>query len=109
MDLVAEWDGDGIRQIFDDPGQPPASVRARLLAPDRGVRVRRVSSWTGSRPFRNPNGACSPAEGVRSVASVPIFMGEEWWGYLGFDDCTEDRVWDDGEVDALRSVAVVAG
>jgi diguanylate cyclase (GGDEF)-like protein/PAS domain S-box-containing protein len=108
MDLVAEWDRDGVRQIFDDPGNhlhpyaPDFSRRIEVYG-SGGTVVDRVDA------LPEPERSVLAAEGVRSVASAPVFMGEEWWGYLGFDDCTQDRVWDVSEVDALRLVAASLG
>jgi PAS domain S-box-containing protein len=49
------------------------------------------------------------AESVRSLAVVPVFVGETWWGYLGFDDCLEDRAWPVAEVEALKAAADTLG
>ena len=108
MDLVAEWDSDDVRQIFDDPGN-----HLHPYAPDFSRRIEVYGSG-GSVVDRvenlpDPERSVLSAEGVRSVASIPVFMDGDWWGYLGFDDCTEDRVWDDGEIDALRLVASSLG
>ena len=39
---------------------------------------------------------------VASIAEVPIFVGDEWWGAIGFDDCERQRRWT-SELDALRA------
>jgi len=49
------------------------------------------------------------AEGIVSTLSFPVFAGDEWWGTIGLDDCVHERIWDEGEVEALRSVAAVIG
>src|SRR5262249_31620717 len=33
------------------------------------------------------------AQGVCSLVVVPIFVGVSWWGFVGFDDCLEERAW----------------
>ena len=48
-------------------------------------------------------------EDVLSVAVVPIFVAELWWGYLGFDDCKAEREWSSAEMDALRAAASTMG
>jgi PAS domain S-box-containing protein len=48
------------------------------------------------------------ARGVVTVAEHPIFVGDEWWGAIGFHDCERDRVWS-SELDALRAAATVIG
>ena len=43
--------------------------------------------------------------GTRSVVAVPIFVEDAWWGFLGFEDCEEEREWSAAETDALRVAA----
>jgi PAS domain S-box-containing protein len=47
--------------------------------------------------------------GVRSVAVVPVFVEDSWWGVLGFSDDTTDREWEDAEIDALAAAAATLG
>jgi PAS domain S-box-containing protein len=45
------------------------------------------------------------SQGILSIASVPIYLGDRWWGFIGFDDCTDERMWSDVEMEALSVVA----
>lgn len=49
------------------------------------------------------------AVGARAVAAVPIFVGADWFGLLGFTDCRSERDWTQLEVDALRVLASTIG
>src|SRR6266852_1153377 len=49
------------------------------------------------------------ADGVCSIVVVPIFAGPAWWGFVGFDDCTEEREWAVGTVEVLRTAAGTLG
>jgi GAF domain-containing protein len=45
-----------------------------------------------------------------SVLSVPILVEGAYWGSLGFDDCLAERIWDETEVDLLKTAtALIAG
>ena len=44
---------------------------------------------------------------VQSLIEVPIFTNGRWWGFIGFDDCTSERVWLPAEEDALKVAANV--
>jgi PAS domain S-box-containing protein len=48
-------------------------------------------------------------EGVLSRIVVPVSVGEEWWGFIGFDDCAIQRVWPAAEVEALKAAADTLG
>jgi PAS domain S-box-containing protein len=48
--------------------------------------------------------------GTLSFASVPIMVGGEYWGFLGFDDCKLERVWSPLEIEVLQTAsALIAG
>ncbi len=49
------------------------------------------------------------ARGTLSLVCVPIFCGEAWWGFVGFDDCFQPREWNPVEVDALHAATAALG
>jgi PAS domain S-box-containing protein len=46
---------------------------------------------------------------VRSTLAVPITVDGTWWGYMGLDQCEEDRVWHQAEVEAVVAAANMLG
>jgi signal transduction histidine kinase len=40
---------------------------------------------------------------------VPIFVGREWWGFVGFDECLVEREWSATETEALKVAARTLG
>ena len=72
----------------------------RILS-DRGVVMGDVESFPVSeREILEP-------QGIVSVLVLPIHIGENFWGFIGFDECRYGREWFDGEVSVLKSVAGV--
>ena len=55
--------------------------------------------------FPDSERALFAAQGIRSLATVPIFVDGSWWGFIGFDDCVSERAWSTAELDALRTAA----
>jgi len=49
------------------------------------------------------------AQGTQALVVVPIFVGDSFWGFMGFDSCNEDRQWESWEVAILRSAAANIG
>lgn len=49
------------------------------------------------------------SELVQSLLITPILSGKELWGFLGFDDCEQERQWSDAEIEALRAAAGFIG
>ncbi|MBN1448176.1 MAG: PAS domain S-box protein [Bacteroidetes bacterium] len=48
-------------------------------------------------------------QSVRSTAFIPVFEGEEWWGFLRFDECRVRRTWLRPEIDAMQVAAETLG
>ncbi|MBW2217721.1 MAG: hypothetical protein JRF34_11105, partial [Deltaproteobacteria bacterium] len=47
--------------------------------------------------------------GIYSTVVVPIFVGEEWWGFVGFDECQAERIWSVAETEALKAAGRILG
>lgn len=62
-----------------------------------------------TRLFSSEERAVLEARGAQSVAMAPIFSGGMWWGFLGFDDCEQERHWLPAELEVLKSSADALG
>lgn len=40
-----------------------------------------------------------------SIQTLPIFLNDQWWGFIGLDDCESPRKWDEDEILMLRTAA----
>src|SRR5665213_2332192 len=48
-------------------------------------------------------------EGVTSTLSIPIFIKDYFWGFVGFDEISSQREWAEGEFSILQSFASSLG
>jgi PAS domain S-box-containing protein len=48
-------------------------------------------------------------QGIQSLLLVPIWDRDYFWGFIGFDDCHQERQWSELEVAVLQSLAVSIG
>jgi len=110
--LVATW-----RQEWMAPGISPTLSELALgsfAVVDRGLI--RWSILAERQPIHGPVHTLPESEQaffaelrVRSVAVVPVFVEDKWWGVLGFTDDAHDREWEDAEIDALSAAAATLG
>ena len=49
------------------------------------------------------------AEDILSFLNVPIMVGSDWWGFIGYDECTYERTWSQPEIEALKAAAAILG
>ena len=47
------------------------------------------------------------AQGILSVLVLPIYINKEFWGFVGFDDCRNERLFFQEEETILRSVGLL--
>lgn len=46
-------------------------------------------------------------KGVKSILTNEIRIRGELWGYIGFDDCSKERLWTDAEIDSIRTASFI--
>jgi len=44
-------------------------------------------------------------QGIKSYLFTPIFSSDIFWGWIGYDDCKNEKIWKDEEATGLFSVA----
>jgi PAS domain S-box-containing protein len=59
--------------------------------------------------FPEPEKKVLSAQDIISIMVAPIFVGHDWWGFIGFDDCLTAREWSPIEIEALKTAANVLG
>lgn len=104
-----EWVAEGIQPNIDNPN------RQNLPWREAGFQ-RWADELTQHRVVSGPVGEFPVAErellqpqGILSLAIIPIFIDETFWGFIGFDDCLVERQWSESELDALRAAAGIFG
>ena len=109
MSQVAEWTAPGVVSYLDDPANQRYPYRGtgfeswEKILEAGGVFQGRAAD------FPEPVRQDLELEQVVSIAVVPIFAGEDWWGYLGLDECRRERMWPQAELGALRAAADALG
>jgi PAS domain S-box-containing protein len=45
---------------------------------------------------------------IKSILVIPIFVGDRWWGFIGFDECKGKFTWST-EVEAIKAAVDILG
>ncbi|MCJ7512186.1 MAG: GAF domain-containing protein, partial [Anaerolineales bacterium] len=100
-----EWVAEGIEPQIAHPGlqnlprSEGAFARWASILEDRQVVVGRMQDFTPAEQ------QMLAGEEIRSLLLAPIFVEGACWGFVGLDECTEERLWSEGEIDALKAAA----
>jgi PAS domain S-box-containing protein len=46
---------------------------------------------------------------IKSIVLVPIMVDNRYWGFIGFDDCNNNRIWTDNEKSILITISSLLG
>ncbi|MBM3495811.1 MAG: PAS domain S-box protein, partial [Armatimonadetes bacterium] len=103
-----EWVAQGVEAMLDD-----AMLQARPYAPDfarwlEELRQGRTISGLVS-GFPESERQLLQAQGIVSLLVVPIILDDRLWGFVGFDECAEEREWSDAETSSLTVLAAAIG
>jgi PAS domain S-box-containing protein len=46
---------------------------------------------------------------IKSFIFLPVFVSNQWWGFIGLDHCEIEKTWSESEIDALSAAASLVG
>lgn len=99
-----EWCADGITPELANPqlqNFPLAEAFPRWAAS-----FEKGESISGSiSTFPHAEQAILGVQGIRSILVVPVMVANRWVGFIGFDSCRSERLWQRYEIDLLTTIA----
>jgi PAS domain S-box-containing protein len=108
MSAAFEWCAPGVSPTIDDPENFAWPYSDGYQ--DWAVKLARGEIVHGPREsFSKQVQEDMESEGILSMLGAPVFVGEEWWGFIGFDDCETPRVWSQNETEALHLASETIG
>ena len=99
-----EWTAPGITPEIDNPdlqNVPLSGAIARWT--DLMSCGKDVSGLVQEFPERERQ--ILEAQSIKAILAIPIFVQDQWWGFIGFDECHNVRIWTDSERETLHVAA----
>lgn len=104
MSLKAEWCQAGIRSDLAEPTLRHLSYQQ--FSPDWLNKIMKgQANCSLVKDLPEGDRQFFEAQGVLSVLELPLIVNGEFFGFLGFDNCQEARLWEPLEVDLLQTAA----
>ncbi|MEX2600791.1 MAG: PAS domain S-box protein [Balneolaceae bacterium] len=101
--MIMEWTSGAVTSELDNP------LHQKLLFDDirlfideliAGEPFNRIVREIEDESFRE----FLKAQQVKSLLALPVYAGNRFRGFIGFDDCTDERVWSAEEVSFLQTI-----
>ena len=106
---LAEWCAPGVSSQFENPTLRGASLADAGFSRWIGLMSSRATVHGIVNTFPEEERVELTKQEIRSIAAFPVFADGEWWSFIGFDDCVEERAWTAFELDSLRAAAGMLG
>lgn len=104
MSQKAEWCAEGITPEIDNPFLQNLTYQDSV---PRWVEIlskgKIINSLVKDLPQDEQN--IIKSLGVLSVLSLPFIVNGEFFGFMGFDNCVEERVWNEFEIELLQAAS----
>jgi len=107
---VYEWVNNGIQSQLDNKDLQNIPVDSGVFI--RWIRLLQTNDiilGDVETDFPEAEKQLLEAQDIKSLLIIPIFVENEWWGFIGLDECENVRQWSDVEINALRLVAANIG
>lgn len=106
---LAEWCAPGVASQFANPALRGASLADSGFSRWIDLMTSRATVHGAVGGFPEPERLELAAQDIRSIAAFPVFVDGDWWSFIGFDDCIDERAWTTFELDSLRAAAGMLG
>jgi anti-anti-sigma regulatory factor len=104
-----EWAAPGIEPQIDNPELQHLSYDELGFARWANVMAQGEALFGDVHTFPPGEREVLEPQQILSLVVVPIFSAQEWWGFIGFDECVIQRTWEAAEVAVLQVAAGIIG
>jgi two-component system sensor histidine kinase UhpB len=105
MSQKFEWCKEGIEPQIDNPllqNLPYSHPYAKPLF----EHIQNGKIYSGIvKNMSQPEREILEPQSIKSILIIPIYIGKNFWGFIGFDDCTYEREWSETEISVLKTAA----
>ncbi len=104
MSQIAEWCSEGVTPQIGNPELQ--NLPYEVLGIDLVEDFRKNGYWEAIvKDCPEPLKTILEVQDIKSILLIPIMIHDEFYGFIGFDDCTKERKWGQMEIDILKSAA----
>ncbi len=102
---IFEWCNKGIRPLIDDERLRNVDMSGLGYSRWIGLLDQGLPVYGSVNDFPVQERPMLNEQDIRSLVCIPLQIGSDWWGYIGFDECTYEREWTEVEIEALKAAA----
>lgn len=102
--MILEWVRDGVKPQIDNPFHEKLKLSeissfAEALSGNQMV-YNRIVNEIEDKGFKK----ILQDQDIKSLLALPIFTGSDFRGFIGFDDCSCERIWEQEEITFMETI-----
>ncbi|MGJ3251855.1 MAG: PAS domain S-box protein [Elainellaceae cyanobacterium] len=101
---VAEWCADGIQPEIHNPDLQQLALDDCLPRWVTTLKAGHIIAGIVD-DFPASESLLLKPQGILSILILPLMVNDEFFGFIGFDNCVDAREWESSEIDLLRAAA----
>jgi len=105
---VFEWVAEGVSRQIDNPALQNTPYHPDFAGLYRGLSIGRPF-LTFTDEESEPMRSTLESQEIKTIATLPVMRASEFWGFMGFDNCRERRVWTPPILRMLEAAASAIG
>ncbi|RAK22677.1 PAS domain S-box-containing protein [Flavobacterium aquaticum] len=98
-----EWTKDGITPQINNPDLQNVPIEAFTTFFDPLLKGKHISGITSKFPEGNLKENLE-SQSIKSFLVLPLFINNIFYGFVGFDDCINERRWSNSEITFLNNI-----
>lgn len=99
---INEWTNGKVASELSNPALQSIPLEDHPLSVQAALNGKPFSILTHE--AEGPTREILEAQGIKSLLLMPILMENNFFGFIGFDDCTNPKIWTEDEISFLASV-----
>ena len=102
---VFEWCNDGVKPQINNKALQNKDFAADGFSRWIDLFNRGLSVYGSIETFPPMENNFLVEQKILALVCIPLKIGSDWWGFIGFDECTQEREWTEAEIEALKAAA----
>jgi PAS domain S-box-containing protein/putative nucleotidyltransferase with HDIG domain len=102
---VFEWCNDGIKPQINNENLQNSDLAADGFSRWIELFNKGLPVYGLIKNFPNEEQFFLGKQDILALICIPLQSGKDWWGFIGFDECTMEREWTESEIEALKAAS----
>jgi len=99
---IMEWVNENISPELNNPDNQGIALDDHPILFEGSLNNRVIAFFT--RQLEDKTREILEKQNIKSILQIPVYINDLFHGFIGFDDCTKERIWSEEEISFLQTL-----